>query len=79
MTDPLERVLRPIVEGQIRSFLNDHPETVNAVTWYRKRADRKQTLINSMAKRILRDCLCSENRARIVSAALELSAGAPDE
>jgi hypothetical protein len=24
--DPLEQVLRPIIEGQIRSFIHDHPE-----------------------------------------------------
>ena len=30
----LERIIRPIVEGQIRGFLKEHPVIVNAVDWY---------------------------------------------
>jgi hypothetical protein len=79
MTDPLERIIRPIVEGQIRSFLNDHPHVVESVTWYKPRADKKTTMVNSLAKRIVRDLLCPETRVRLISAVLEPSAGAADE
>jgi hypothetical protein len=68
VTDPLESVIRPIVEGQIRSFTNDHPEVVSAVDWFKPRADKRQTLINSLSKRIVRDLLCSETRMRLVAA-----------
>ena len=30
----LEHVIRPIVEGQIRGFLKEHPEVLGAVNWY---------------------------------------------
>jgi hypothetical protein len=66
--DPLEAVLRPIVEGQVRSFANDHPEVVEAVNWFKPRADKKQTFVNSVSKRIIRDLLCSETRVRLVQA-----------
>lgn len=69
--DPLEKVIRPVVEGQIRSFINDHPEVVGAVNWYKPRPDKAQTLVNSLAKRIVRDLLCSDNRVRLVQALLE--------
>ena len=66
--DALERVIRPIVEGQLRSFLNDHPEVVEAVKWYKPRADKKVTFINSVTKRIVRDLTCPFTRARIEAA-----------
>lgn len=64
----LERVIRPIVEGQIKSFLDGHPEFVEAVTWFKPRQDKKRTLINSIAKRIIRDLLCADTRVRLVAA-----------
>lgn len=66
--DPLERVVRPIVEGQIRSFTYDHPEVLGAVSWFKKRPDRRETFVNSVSKRVVRDLLCSENRMRLVAA-----------
>ena len=68
MTDALEAILRPIVEGQVRSFANDHPEVLGAVTWFKRRADRRQTFINSVSKRILRDLLCPATRMRLEAA-----------
>jgi hypothetical protein len=70
-TDPLERVIRPIVEGQIRGFLHEHPAVVNAVDWYRKRTDKVTTFTNSLSKRIVLDLLCEETRARIEDALFE--------
>ena len=32
ITDPLELVVRPIVEGQIRGFAKEHPGVLNGVT-----------------------------------------------
>ncbi len=59
MSDELERVIRPIVEGQIRGFLKEHPVIVEAVDWYRPRDDKAVTFINSLAKRIVRDLTSS--------------------
>lgn len=73
----LERVVRPIVEGQIRSFINDHPEVASSVDWYKPRQDKAQTFVNSLSKRIIRDLLCKETRARLIAALLELSTEAP--
>ena len=62
----LEEVIRPIVEGQIRSFLNDHPEVIGPVTWHRAhRKSKKEALTGSLAKRIVRDLICDKNQMRI--------------
>lgn len=68
MTDQLEKVIRPIVEGQIRSFIADHPGMLKSVDWYRPRDDKATTLTNSIAKRIIRDLLCEQTRVRLVAA-----------
>ena len=75
----LEGVIRPIVEGQIRSFVNDHPEVAGAIDWYKPRKDKAQTFINSLSKRIIRDLLCKETRVRLIAALLERPTGAPCE
>jgi hypothetical protein len=77
--DPLEKVLRPIIEGQVRSFANDHPEVVEAVTWFKPRADKKVTFVNSVTKRILRDLLCPTSRARLRAALVEDTAASAEE
>jgi hypothetical protein len=69
--DPLEKVIRPIVEGQVRSFANDHPEAVEAVNWFKPRKDKRVTFVNSLSKRIIRDLLCPETRVRLVAALVE--------
>lgn len=72
MKDQLERIIRPIVEGQIRGFLKEHPSIVDAVDWYKPRKDDKATtFINSLAKRIVRDLVCPIVRARMATALLE--------
>lgn len=66
--DDLERVIRPIVEGQLRSFAKDHPEVIEAVNWYKRRPDKTVTFVNSVAKRIVRDLTCLNTRARLEAA-----------
>lgn len=68
----LERIIRPIVEGQIRGFLKEHPVIVEAVDWYKPRTDKAQTFVNSLAKRIVRDLTCGTTAARLAAALLEL-------
>jgi phosphoribosylaminoimidazole-succinocarboxamide synthase len=75
--DPLEAVVRPIVEGQLLSFLHDHPSVLDAVDWYKKRDDRALTFINSIAKRIVGDLLCAETRVRLVSALVARTTAEP--
>jgi hypothetical protein len=75
----LERIIRPIVEGQIRSFCHDHPSILNGVDWYSQREDKIETLVNSLSKRITRDLLCGSTTARMASALLALTDGGADE
>jgi hypothetical protein len=72
-TDPLERVVRPVVEGQIGSFINDHPKILEAVDWFKPRKNVRQTLVSSIAKRIVLDLLCAETRVRLVQALVPLT------
>lgn len=66
----LEKIIRPIVEGQIRGFLKEHPRIVEAVDWYKPRKDKAQTFVNSLAKRIVRDLTCGTSAARLAAALL---------
>jgi hypothetical protein len=77
--DPLEKIIRPIVEGQIRGFLLEHPAVVEAVDWYKPRQDKSVTFVNSLSKRIVRDLTCPMVRARLSAALLELVAEAPQK
>lgn len=80
MSDQLERVVRRIVEGQIRGFLKEHPSIVEAVDWYKPRRDDKATTFtNSLAKRIVLDLVCPTTRARLVAALLASSTEAQSE
>lgn len=54
---PLGRVIAPIVDGQIRSFLNDHPEALGKM-------DARQFRV-SLTKRILNDLLCVDSAQRM--------------
>lgn len=75
--DPLEKIIHPIVEGQIRGFLKEHPKLVEAVDWYKPRKDKATTFTNSLAKRIVRDLTCGTTAARLRKALLEAAADAP--
>lgn len=65
---PLERIVRPIVEGQIRGFLKEHPGIVDAVDWFKPRDDKATTFVNSLSKRIVRDLTCGNTTARLTGA-----------
>ena len=69
VTDSVERVVRPIVEGQILSFLHDHPEVAEG--WTGKLPEGKTKVMavkDSLSKRITRDLLCSDTRVRLEQA-----------
>lgn len=78
MSDPLARIIQPIVEGQIRSFLIDHPEV--AAAWPGKLKpdiDKRTAIVNSLAKRISQDLLCPDTRVRLMAALVQLPCAAP--
>lgn len=72
IVDALERIIRPIVEGQIRGFLAEHPSVAEAVDWYKPRKSKSDTFTNSLSKRIVRDLVCANSKARIKAAVLEV-------
>lgn len=65
---PLEKIIRPIVEGQIRGFLKEHPSIIEGVDWYKPRTDKTTTFVNSLSKRIVRDLVCAASVARLMAA-----------
>lgn len=69
---PLEKVIKPIVEGQIRGFLKEHPRIVEAVDWYKSRKDKATTFTNSLSKRIVRDLTSGNTTARLARVLLEI-------
>ena len=71
----VERIVRPIVEGQIRGFLIEHPSILKGVDWYKPRTDKARTLTNSLAKRIVRDLACGTTSCRLAAALLTVGNG----
>lgn len=71
---PLGKVVTSVVEGQIKSFLKDHPEITEAVIWKHSHKTKQDALISSLAKRIIRDLCCAQTEARLRTALLEVSA-----
>jgi hypothetical protein len=72
----LEKIIRPIVEGQIRGFIKEHPSILKGVDWYRvKGRDPAQSLIGSLSKRIVRDLTCGINSARLAATFLASRTG----
>ena len=65
LDDNLAKIVRPIVEGQIRSFLHDHPVIAEAVDWRFSQSDKVEALVASIGKRINRDLLSDHTRQRI--------------
>lgn len=75
-----DRVIRPIVEGQIRSFLNDHPEIASGCTRHVYQSKTAEAWItDSLSKRITRDLTCGSTTARLAKALLEGITGARSE
>jgi hypothetical protein len=79
VSEALEKIIRPIVEGQIRGFLKEHPALIEAVDWYKPRTDKATTFVNSLSKRIVRDLVCGTSSARMMEALLEWRAAAPQK
>lgn len=68
LDDELARIIKPIVEGQIRSFIHSHPAVAEAVDWRHSHATKQEALVSSIAKRVNRDLLCPQTRMRMQAA-----------
>lgn len=67
----IERIIRPIVEGQIMDFLQAHPEVLIGVTRHRPHGKTQSAWVkDSLSKRIVRDLTCESSVARLESALL---------
>lgn len=76
--DALEKIIRPIVEGQIRGFLKEHPSIIESVDWYKVPGrDPVAAFIGSLSKRIVRDLTCGSTAARLAEAFLALRPETP--
>lgn len=76
--DSLEKIIRPIVEGQIRGFMQEHPSILQAVDWYKiDGRDPAAIFIGSLSKRIIRDLTCGSTTARLAKVFLESGTEAP--
>jgi hypothetical protein len=63
--DELAKIIRPIVEGQIRSFIHSHPGIVEGVDWRHSQPTKEEALVASIAKRVNRDLLSEHTRRRL--------------
>jgi hypothetical protein len=78
--DRLERIIRPIVEGQIRGLVKEHPSILRGVDWYKDKSRYPtEVLVGSLSKRIVRDLTCATVRARLVAALVECGLAAPSD
>lgn len=68
LDDKLARIVRPIVEGQIRSFIHSHPNITTGVDWRYSQATPSEALVASIAKRIVRELLSDQTRVRLSAA-----------
>lgn len=67
-SDPLERVVGPVVRGQVKCFIQSHPSILEGVDWEHGGLTKEEVLINSISKRVIRDLVCPETRKRIAEA-----------
>ena len=67
MTD-LEKVIRPIVEGQLKTFGHAHPAVVEAVDWRYSQPTKLDAFVASAAKRIITALLADQTVDRLRSA-----------
>lgn len=74
-----ERIIRPIVEGQLRGMVKEHPTLLDGVLWFKPKTNKEDVFVNSAAKRIINDLACDENIARLRSALLESPSGGADD
>lgn len=73
MRSPLARVIAPIVAGQVRSYINDHPDHFVV-----QRGRTHEQIAVSISKRIINDLLCACTCARL-TAALVANVGVVEE
>lgn len=74
-----DEIVRAVVEGQVSSFINDHPEVLDTgtTTWKTPRnKTRKAQIKDSIAKRIVRDLTCPDTKAKLI---LSLQSASGDE
>jgi hypothetical protein len=64
----LARVIKPIVEGQLRTFAVAHPAVIEAVDWRHNHPSKLDAFVSSVAKRVSNALLCEETQARLRSA-----------
>lgn len=61
-----EKLIRRVVDGQIKSFLNDHPEIAEARQGkLRPGVTKAEALKDSIAKRIVNDLCGEQTRLRL--------------
>lgn len=66
-----EQLVRRIVEGQVKSFINDHPEILDTGTtsWKTPKGKaRRDQLTDSIAKRVILDLTCEQTKAKLTKA-----------
>lgn len=69
MTKAFDAIVARVVEGQIKSYLDAHPEIAEARTGkLREGVTKAEALRSSIAKRIVRDLTGAEIKARLVGA-----------
>lgn len=69
-----DKMIRRRVEGQIRSFLNDHPEILDTGTTTWKcppNKTRNQQLMDSIAKRVVLELICPDTKKKLMDALKE--------
>lgn len=68
-SETFDAIIEKVVKGQIRSYLNDHPEIAEARQGKLRKGDTKsEALTSSIAKRILGDLKGEQTRLRLKSA-----------
>ena len=73
-----DKIVRRCVEGQIRSFLNDHPSIAEAVDWRFSHKTKADALISSLGKRVIRELTCADTRSRIQAALAQTALSRPE-
>ena len=71
MTQKFDALVRRVVEGQVKSFINDHPEviTTGVATWKTPPGKTRQAqLMDSIAKRVILDLTCEQTKAKLAEA-----------
>lgn len=62
----IENIIRPIVEGKLRTLVQEHPELLDCVLWYKVEGeDREDVFVNSAAKRIVNDLVSEATAERL--------------